>query len=412
MGPVVPHSEVAASEAGLNKGTSSPSKLQNEARCMRIAQVTHTFPPYMGGTGNVCYHNSLELARLGYDVTVITSRIPPINHTYPSLIKVRRFKPLFRIRNAPFIPQLLTLRDFDIVHLHYPFIFSAEVVLLTSKLRENVLVVTFHQDLIFGGFAGPLVRIYDTALKKIISQLARRILVPSLDYARHSSIARILQDRGGDVIELPNGVDTDRFRPEVSGEELRGNYIIDSRNVILFVGSLDESHRFKGLDVLLRAFSKLVHRDEAVLVVVGDGSLRPSYETLARALGISENVLFAGSVPDTELPKYYSVCDFLVLPSVSKAEIFGLVLVEAMATGKPVIASNLPGVRTVVDEGENGLLVEPKNADALTSRMQFLLDNKHIREEFGKRGREKAEKKYSWTKIGEKLETIYLELLS
>lgn len=379
---------------------------------MRIAQVTHTFPPYMGGTGNVCYHNSLELAKLGYDVTVFTSRIPAVNHTYPDSIKVNRFKPLLRFRNAPFTPQLLMLGDFDIVHLHYPFIFGAEFLLLNSKLRKNVLVVTFHQDLLFGGLLGPLVWIYDTTLKKTISRMAKKIMVPSLDYARHSSIARILQERGEDVVELPNGVETHRFSPEISGEELRGKYKIGSRNVILFVGSLDKSHRFKGLDALFTAFSKLAHNENALLLVVGDGDLRPSYETLAQKLEISRNVIFAGGVPDSELPKYYAICDFLVLPSVSKAEIFGLVLVEAMAMGKPVIASNLPGVRTVVDDGENGLLVEPKSTDDLTSKMQYLLDNEPIRERFGERGREKAERKYSWSKIGERLEKVYLELLS
>ena len=93
-------------------------------------------------------------------------------------------------------------------------------------------------------------------------------------------------------------------------------------------------------------------------------------------------------------------------------EAFGLVLVEAMATGKPVIASNLPGVRTVVNNGKDGFLVEPKNVEDLTLKIQYLLENEEVRKKFGREGREKVEEKYLWEKIGEKLESVYYKVVA
>lgn len=379
---------------------------------MRIAQVVHTFPPYMGGTGNVCFHNSLELAKLGHDVTVFTSRYPDEDFKYPDLIKVVRFKPCLRIGLAPFLPKLIVLEKFDIVHLHYPFVFGAELILLNSLLRKNIFVVTYHQDLIFDGMLGYLIEVYNRVVGNQVLSKAKRILAPSFDYLANSSIKHILVPREQDVVELPNGVDIEEFNPNISSRELREKYgMRDNENVILFVGALDESHKFKGVDVLLKAFSKLVHSQDVTLIIVGRGSLENSYRMIATELGISTKVIFAGGVSDDELPKYYSLCDLFILPSVSKAEIFGLVLVEAMSCGKPVIATNLPGVRTVVDDGKNGLLVEPGNVGDLAVKMQYLLGNESTRKSFGIRGRRKVEDKYSWQKIGEELDRIYSEVL-
>lgn len=380
---------------------------------MKIAQVVCTFPPYMAGTGNVCYHNSLELAKRGHDVTVFTSRFPDVSYAYPDLIKVKRLKPLFQIGNALLMPQLLQLKNFDIVHLHCPFIFGAEIILLNSKLRKNTLVVTYEQDLLFSGWCKHFIEIHNRLVEEKVLLAARKILLPTLDYISHSSMRRVFEERKEDVVELPHGVDINKFNPDVSSHELRQKYRIeDDEKIILFVGALDKAHRFKGVDILLKAFSKLLCDGKVVLLIVGEGSLKQSYQKIAGELGILDKITFAGSISDEELPRHYSLCDFLILPSVSRAEIFGLVLVEAMATGKSVIASNLPGVRTVVDEGKNGLLVEPGNIDDLTSKMQYLVANESIRERFGKEARKKVEDKYSWDKIGEKLEKVYLEALS
>jgi len=376
---------------------------------VRIAQVVSTFPPYMAGTGNVCYHNSLELAKLGHSVTVFTSRYPDEDYKYDDSIKVVRGRPLFRIGNAPFLPKLMALERFDIVHLHYPYIFGGELIFLNSLLRGNTLVVTCQQDLVFDGFLGGLVNGYKSVLGKRVLFRAKKIFAPSMDYVVNSSFKRLAELRKRDVIELPNGVDIEKFNPNVDCTDLRRQRNLHGRNVVLFVGALDRAHLFKRVDLLIQAFHK-VNAPGAVLMIIGEGDMKHEYQQLAGSLGLSEQVIFTGTITDWDLPQYYALCDLLVLPS-TRSEIFGLVLVEAMACGKPVIATNLPGVRTVVDDGINGFLVTPGDIDELAEKIQCLLENPDMRAQFGKKARQKVETRYSWKEIGRHLEEIYRGVL-
>src|SRR6185437_943323 len=118
---------------------------------VRIALVTATFPPYLAGTGNVCYHNALGLAAAGHDVTVFTAGYPPVGQTDPEGVTVRRLPVVFRLGNAPVLPGLLGMGRFDLVHLHYPFYFGSEMVLLKSLVNHVPYVVTYHQDVLLGG---------------------------------------------------------------------------------------------------------------------------------------------------------------------------------------------------------------------------------------------------------------------
>ena len=104
---------------------------------MKIAHVTATFPPNFTGTGVVCYHNCLELGKLGHDVTVLTANYPKVEYEYPDILNVKRLDPLFRIGNGPFLPGLLKIKGFDIVHLHYPFFFGSEMIYLRSKFYKE-----------------------------------------------------------------------------------------------------------------------------------------------------------------------------------------------------------------------------------------------------------------------------------
>lgn len=377
---------------------------------MKIAQVSATFPPYMAGTGNVCYHNSLELAKLGHDVTVFTSRFPDIDYEYPGPLKVKRFKPLFRVGNAPFIPQFLTIKDFDIVHLHYPFIFGSELILLNPLLKKNNFIVTYHQDLIYDGFLNYILKGYNALVRDKVLSRAKKILTPSMDHLVSSSIKHFVKEREHDIVELTNGVDIKKFNPNITFDGITEKHHLSDEKVILFVGALDKSHQFKGVEILIKAFAKLNYK-KAILIIVGGGELKEFYQNFAQKIGVHKKAIFVGRISDSELQTYYALSDLLVLPSTS-TEMFGLVLIEAMACGKPVIATNLPGVRTVVDNGKNGFLVDPKDVEALSSKIEYLLENEDVRRKFGREGRKKAEMYYSWGKIGKKLESIYLEVLS
>jgi glycosyltransferase involved in cell wall biosynthesis len=312
---------------------------------MRIAHATTTFPPYYGGTGAVCYYNVIGAAEQGHEVHVFTARHPlpdqledtgnpaPLTRLRRLGVHVHRLRPLFRVGNAPCLPQLLDLRDFDVVHLHSPFPFGEEFLFLQSYLREVPYVVTYHQDLILPGLLGALVRAHWRILGRRLLARARYLMVTSLDYARASRVNVLTQVMGDRMIEMPNGIDVGRFHPDLDARVLRRHYGLRQQDrVVLFVGALDRPHYFKGIEVLLRSFAR-INDAEVKLLVVGDGDLRPRYQALSKSLGLDGRVIFCGRVPDAVLPLHYALCDCLVLPSTTMGEAFGIVLLEAMACG-------------------------------------------------------------------------------
>ena len=146
------------------------------------------------------------------------------------------------------------------------------------------------------------------------------------------------------------------------------------------------------------------------LTVVGDGNLRHDYERKVVKLGFVEKINFLGKVSDEELPNKYRNANVLILPSINKCEAFGIVLIEAMASGTPVIASNLAGVRSVFENEKQGLVVEPNEIFQLVEKIKYLIENKDERLEMERRARHLAEERYDWKKIGEKLEKVLREL--
>lgn len=376
---------------------------------VRIAQVVSTFPPYMGGIGNSCYNLSLELGRLGHEVTVFTSNCLENGYPYPEEFKVKRLRPLIKYGNSSVLPGLLRIKNFDIIHLHSPFPGGAEFVCLNSNFRKIPYVTTYHMDVIGKGLVNLFFKIYSLP-QYIILKRARKIIVTSKDYALHSRIKSIINERKKeDIIEIPLGVNTSIFNPKLKNKKLKDTLGIKNEKVILFVGALDKAHYFKGVDILIKSFSKIKNRN-AKLIIVGEGDLKTYYMDIARKLKVSENVIFIGGC-GADLPKYYSLADFVVLPSIDMGEAFGIVLVEAMACGKPVIASDLPGVRTVVENGRNGFLVRPGDVEDLLSKMDSLLESTALRKRFGDNGRKKVEEKYDWKKIAKTLIRVYKKSL-
>ncbi|MBO9370914.1 MAG: glycosyltransferase family 4 protein [Chloroflexi bacterium] len=376
---------------------------------MRIAHITATFPPYYAGTGLVCCYQAQGLARLGHSVTVFTAAGPVGDVPPPEGVTVRRLPALFRMGNAPFLPGLLALRDFDILHLHYPFIFGAEMVRLVSALRRIPYVLTHHNDLIGDGARRYLFDLYTAVCAPFVFRGARKYLVVSRDHAASCRMAPLFRCPS-DVIEVPNGVDTDHFHPDVDGREVRRRYgIPEALRLVLFVGSLDRAHHFKGAGYLLRAFARMGD-ERAGLMLVGDGDLKPSLVALAKTLGIARRVWFVGTVPHRDLPPCYAASDLVVLPSFPP-ESFGMVLIEAMACGRPVLAHSIPGVRSVVRDGEDGLLARPGDMNDLVEKMRALLEDPQRRAQMGRQGRARVEAEYAWPRIIPRLVQAYQEAL-
>ena len=378
---------------------------------LRIAHVTATFPPYQGGTGNVCRHNARELARRGHDMHVFTAIVPgAAAYEVNDGITVHRLPVLVRFGNAPVLPGLLaSLRGFDVIHLHYPF-FGGEFTTLAARLSRTPLVVTYHQDVFLGGLAGLVAKMLRLTAGRLTLCNASRVLFTSTDYGCASYVRPMLRGHENAIDELPNGVDLELFNPHNSCMDMRMRHgLSEGDRVVLLVAGLDRAHSFKGIDIFLQSLALL--QDNVKGVIVGDGDLRAAYMMAAQKLGIAERVIFAGRVSDEELARYYRLADVTTLPSVTMGEAFGLVLVESLASGTPVVASDLPGVRTVVNDGQDGFLVQHNSPPALAEAIQRLLGDNALRLAMGRAGRAKVEHRYSWERIGTRLEQIYQGVL-
>lgn len=375
---------------------------------LKIAQVVCTYPPYRGGIGRVAFEYTERLRALGEDVHVFTPRYkavaddPKYVHRVPS--------PL-RVGNAGVVPSLMRrLSGFDVVHLHYPFFGGAEPAIVGKALRrDQSLVMTYHHDPVVTGIRAAIYEAHRRLLFPWLVNRAEKILVSSREYAESSDLRDVIgaMDR---VEVMPFGVDLGRFHP---GREDALRATLGWRDdvpVFLFVGGLDAAHHFKGLPVLLEALKGLAQYSWRC-AVVGDGGLRATFEANAAAAGLGERVKFLGNVSDADLPAHYRMADIFCFPSTERAEAFGMVALEAAASGVPCIASDLPGVRGVVLNGETGLLVPPGNAEELQKAMLLLLEQVDLRHRLGVSARKRAEIEFAWDPLMSRLQEVYRSLV-
>lgn len=195
------------------------------------------------------------------------------------------------------------------------------------------------------------------------------------------------------------GVDIERFRPDIDGRRIRERHGLSDRPVILCVSRLV---RRKGQDVLLQALPGIRRRlPDAVLLIVGDGPDRKRLKELASALPVEHAVVFAGAVSDAELPEYHAAADVFAMPCRSRlggleVEGFGIVFMEAAASGKPVVAGDSGGAAEAVRDGETGMVVDGRNLDAVTEAITGLLLDPARAERMGMAGLARAERDFAW----------------
>jgi len=295
---------------------------------------------------------------------------------------------------APRIRAVLEQEKFDIIHFHEPLM----PMLCTSVLRlsHTANVGTFHASHGKPGynFARPIGK---WILRRWFRNLDGKIAVskPAVEYAR--------ENFPGYYNIIPNGVDVEHFSPDVSPIE----EFDDGKLNILFVSRLEKR---KGLNYLLQAFKQVKETlPNCRLIVVGPGTrLRRRYERYVARSGL-EDVVFVGLVSYDELPRYYKTADVFCAPAIG-SESFGIILLEAMAMGKPIVASNIEGYASVVSHGVDGLLVPPADKDQLAQALIALLNDKALRQEMGARGRIKA-LEHSWERIARMVFAYYVRIL-
>jgi phosphatidylinositol alpha-mannosyltransferase len=278
------------------------------------------------------------------------------------------------------------LRGFrpDVLHAHEPL--SPSTSMLAVRSSAVPVVATFHSYL----GRSRLMEAAAPALRSVWRRLDARIAVSA---AAATFLAQAIPGR---VEVIPNGVDVELFRrPTAPAPDLPPG------RTVLWVNRLDPQ---KGFRVMVRAFALLAQgRDDVALVVVGDGADAGAVATLPEA--IRGRVAMLGRVPHGELPPYHAAADVYVSPAVGQ-ESFGIVLVEAMAAGVPVVATDIPGYREVVRDGVDGLLVPPGDAGALAAAVGRVLDDAGLAERLAEAGAERADA-FSWDVVMPRIEEIY-----
>ncbi len=379
----------------------------NKTFRMKLAEVVAVYPPYRGGIGTVARDNA-RMASLGdWDVTVYTPLYPSqqgkvLECEVQCGVQIKRIKPLLSYRNAAIMTRLFSeLRHVDVVHLHYPLIGSEWVTLLACLVYRKKLIVTYHMDLVGEGIFRPIYWLYTKIFLPLVMYGACHVFVTSWDYAENSYVQKYISRQKSRFSELPCVVDTNTFRPQKKSAPILNKFgLLDTDKIILFVGGLDRAHYFKGVDLLIDAFASIVSEfTDAHLVIVGDGDMRTKYEAHAENIHMTNTIHFAGSASDEELPLYYASSDICVLPSLDESEAFGIVLVEAMSCGKPVIASHIRGVRSVVRDGVDGIIVKAGSQQELSNALRELLVNNDKRLAMSVSAREHVLEKYSFDHV-------------
>lgn len=370
---------------------------------MKVTHLACIAPPETGGIGQVAYDEVIGLRERGVDARLVSSKQGWTRGVGPAPAEkgdaVSRLPSIIRVGNAALLRGLgRVIQEADILHLHYPWYGVAEF-LLSSRPKKPV-VVTFHMDASAPDMRGVAFSTHRYLLQSRLLRHASRILVSSRDYAEHSSLAPLLPELGDKVIQLPFALDTDFFSPSE-----RRVVSHDKNARILFVGGLDKAHHFKGLSLLLRAMTALPKT--VTLAIVGDGGERARFEKEVATLDLMNRIAFLGRVSREVLRDTYRDADVLAFPSTSVAEAFGLVALEAQACGVPVVASGLPGVRTVVRDGETGILVSPGSVEELTKGLMELCLGQEKRQLYAKNARTHVLTSYSRTRHLDKLIEVY-----
>lgn len=362
---------------------------------MKIALVTPIFPPYRGGMGNAAFNFYKGLQKLGHDITVFTPRYSKAETLDDS--KIQYLKPLVTYGNAAVVPQLLwRLQGYDVVYVHLPFI-GAEKALLWFKILhpKTKLVVHYQMDLIGTGVKRIFFWLYSQTALRLLLLIASTIVVSSKDYVAHSQIRSSFKK--SKVVAIPNGIG------HTENNETGSTINKMKKPFVLFVGGMDKAHHFKGVEQLIKAWQKLHKRlPDAHLILIGNGGQRAHFEKLASAIQARRTIHFKSNVDDLTLRSYYENAHVTVLPSTTRGEAFGMVLLESMAAGTPVIASNLPGVRLLAKEG-NGWTFTIGSVDELARTLEKALsfDTSTMSDDVVK-----FAKKFEWDLLCEDLEKV------
>ncbi|NLE75245.1 MAG: glycosyltransferase [Chloroflexi bacterium] len=383
----------SASRAGRGRADAVTTPKQ------RILHVYKDYYPVVGGIENHIRLLAEGQAAQGRQVAVLatslTSRTVVEERGGVQVFKAGRAATVASMPISITLPIMLGRLRPHITHLHFPYPLGETAQLLFGRGRPTV--ITYHSDVVR---QQGWLRLYEPILRRVLRR-ADCILATSPNYIQSSSYLQAVRDR---CQVVPLGIEVARFRaaPAAAVADLRARF---GAPLYLFVGRL---RYYKGLPHLLQALQGLPGH----LVVVGEGAMRSTWEHEARQLGVADRVHFVGEVEDEDLPTYYHACDLFILPATQRSEAFGAVLLEAMASGRPVISTELgTGTSWVNQDGETGLVVPPADPQALRGAMERLMDDEALRTRLGQEALRHAQG-FDVRALVEQVLAVYDEVLS
>ncbi len=288
---------------------------------------------------------------------------------------------------------------FDLIHLHFPDPMSH----LASMCLPAALprIITWHASVTR---QKKLLSFYRPLLKRALQKAAAIVVATPSHISSSSELAQLEIKNKCHII--PFGFDLRHFLKHHEATETIQHKFPGKR-----IFALGRHVYYKGFDVLIRAMQQV--EQETQLIIGGTGPLTEQWQNEAELCGVKDRVHFVGHIVEEDLPAYYQACDIFCLPAVSQAEAFGIVQVEAMASGKPVVSSALGnGVDYVNQHGITGLTVPPNDANALAEKINLLLTNDHLRTKLGQQARYRALEEFSLEKMGKSTLALYNNVLN
>lgn len=375
---------------------------------MKIGIVSPYDWSYPGGVRDHVRHLADQFIAKGHEVIILA----PASGVKGKLVEANVYKmgrttpfpingSIARIALNPYLGRqvraVLQRERFDVIHLHEPLLPGLSLAVLRYSHALNV--GTFHAYAHTGMTSTPYLA-YASAhpfLRPYFRRLAGHITVSR---AAENFIAHYFP---ADYRIIPNGVSLERFGPEVAPFP----HLMDDKRNILFVGRFEKR---KGAKFLLRAIPAIRERyPDTRFIFVGEGNLRPGFQRFVERHGWRD-VLFTGYASDEDMPRYFASADIFCSPATG-GESMGVVLLEAMAAGKPVVASNIEGYATVIDSGRDGLLVPPRDSEALAVSIGRVLASNMLRHRLTTAGLQKA-REYAWPQVAARVLDYYDELLA
>lgn len=368
---------------------------------MRIAILTPLFPPkWLAGTEIATYNIAKHLARRGHEVHIITSldeELPKKSceegfciHRVKVVNKPKLFYFTFSLSTFSAIKRI----NPDIVHIQA--ISTSLLAPLVKKILKKSYVVYCRGSDVYRPW--PFKNIFS---KFILNSASLGIVLTKDMKKRMQAICDT------EISVIPNGIDLERFRGLIRKKFRKKLKVGEDEKIIIFVGAL---RPVKGVRYLIEAMKVITDENRSTkLFLVGDGKERESLESLVEKLGLENHVNFIGKVPNERVPEYMIASDVFVLPSLSEG--FPVTVLEAMASGLPIITTNVGGLSEIIKKNENGFLVKPKNVKELSAKISLLLKNDKLRKKIGENNKH-AVHKYSWENLVCMIEKVYFNILS